>query len=58
MVDKLEHRIKELESRLNMNSSNSSKPPSTDDKLKTNKKTTPLNPKRNEGHRVSIKVKI
>ena len=33
MVEKLEERIKELEARLNMNSSNSSKPPSTDNKL-------------------------
>ncbi len=33
MVDKLERRIKELEDKLAMNSSNSSKPPSTDDKL-------------------------
>ena len=43
MVEKLEERIKELEARLNMNSSNSSKPPSTDNKLtkekNKNKKT-------------------
>ena len=33
MVERLEERIKELESRLNMDSTNSSKPPSTDNKL-------------------------
>ena len=33
MVDKLELRIKELEARLGMNSTNSSKPPSSDNKL-------------------------
>ncbi len=38
MVEKLEERIKELEARLNMNSSNSSKPPSTDNKLTKKKK--------------------
>ncbi len=37
LVDKLEERIKELEAKLNMNSSNSSKPPSTDNKLKKEK---------------------
>ena len=33
MVERLEERIKELEDKLNMNSSNSSKPPSSDNKL-------------------------
>ena len=65
MVDKLEQRIKELESRLNMNSSNSSKPPSTDDEVPLEginsqkiKANPPQNQRRNEGHRVDIKVKI
>ncbi len=40
MVEKLELRIKELEARLNMNSTNSSKPPSTDNKLKKTNKTS------------------
>lgn len=39
MVERLEARIKELEEKLNMNSSNSSKPPSSDNKL-TKKKAT------------------
>ena len=34
MVEQLEKSIKELEAKLNMNSTNSSKPPSTDNKLK------------------------
>ncbi len=33
MVERLEEKIKEPEARLNMNSSNSSKPPLTDNKL-------------------------
>ena len=36
MVEKLEKRIKELESKLNMNSTNSSKPPLSDNKFKNN----------------------
>lgn len=39
MVERLEARIKELEDKLNMNSSNSSKPPSSDNKF-TKKKST------------------
>ncbi|HHD75428.1 MAG TPA: hypothetical protein ENK95_01230 [Campylobacterales bacterium] len=39
MVERLEARIKELEDKLNMNSSNSSKPPSSDNKL-TKKKAS------------------
>lgn len=39
MVERLEARIKELEDKLNMNSSNSSKPPSSDNKF-TKKKAT------------------
>ncbi len=38
MVENLEERIKELEAKLNMNSSNSSKPPSTDNKLTKKRK--------------------
>jgi len=40
MVERLEERIKELESKLNMNSTNSSKPPSTDNKLTKKKKSS------------------
>jgi hypothetical protein len=36
MVERLEKRIKELEFKLNVNSTNSSKPPSTDNKLTKN----------------------
>ena len=39
MVERLEERIKELEAQLGMNSTNSSKPPSTDNKLKKSNKT-------------------
>ncbi len=49
MVDKLEKRIKELESRLNMNSTNSSKPPSTDNKLKKTKKPSNSKSKKKRG---------
>ena len=49
MVDKLEQRIKELESRLNMNSSNSSKPPSTDNKLTKNKSKSTSKSKKKRG---------
>ncbi len=49
MVDKLEQRIKELESRLNMNSSNSSKPPSTDDKLTKDKRKVTSKSKKKRG---------
>ena len=38
MVEKLKKRIKELETKLNMNSKNSSKPPSTDKPKKINNK--------------------
>lgn len=49
MVDKLEERIKELEARLNMDSSNSSKPPSTDNKLTKSKKENKSNSKKKRG---------
>jgi transposase len=49
MVDRLEQRIKELEARLNMNSSNSSKPPSTDDKLTKDKNKTTSKSKKKRG---------
>ena len=39
MVERLEARIKELEEKLGMNSSNSSKPPSSDNKLSKKKAT-------------------
>ena len=39
MVERLEERIKELEFKLNMNSTNSSKPPSTDKEQKKSKRT-------------------
>ena len=42
MVEKLEARIKELEARLDLNSTNSSKPPSSDNKLTKNKKRQPV----------------
>ncbi len=38
MVERIKERIKELEAKLNMNSSNSSKPPSTDNKLTKKRK--------------------
>ena len=49
MVDRLEQRIKELEARLNMNSSNSSKPPSTDNKLTQDKSKTTSKSKKKRG---------
>ena len=52
MVEKLEERIKELEARLNMNSSNSSKPPSTDNKLTKEKNQTPI---KKEGLKTDIR---
>ncbi len=57
MVDKLEERIKELESRLNMNSTNSSKPPSTDNKLKKTKKPSISNSKKKRGAQAGHKGK-
>jgi len=49
MVEKLEERIKELESKLNMNSTNSSKPPSTDNKLTKKKKPSNFTSKKKRG---------
>ena len=43
MVEKLEKKIKELETKLNMNSKNSSKPPPTDNKLTKPKKSNNKN---------------
>ena len=43
MVEKLEKRIKELENQLATDSTNSSKPPSTDNKLKKKKKSLDKN---------------
>ncbi len=40
MVERIKERIKELEAKLNMNSSNSSKPPSTDNKLTKKRKVS------------------
>jgi len=57
MVDKLEERIKELESRLNINSTNSSKPPSTDNKLTKVKKPSNTNSKKKRGAQVGHKGK-
>lgn len=57
MVEKLEERIKELESRLNMNSTNSSKPPSTDDKLKKPKNKDTSNSKKKRGAQAGHKGK-
>ena len=58
MVERLEERIKELEAQLGMNSTNSSKPPSTDNKLKKSdkiKRKTEQNRKRGaqNGHKGS-----
>jgi len=49
MVEKLEARIKELEARLGLNSTNSSKPPSSDNKLTKNKKRQPSNSNKKRG---------
>ena len=49
MVERLEERIKELESKLNMNSTNSSKPPSTDNKLTKKKKPSNSTSKKRRG---------
>lgn len=57
MADKLEKRIKELEARLNMNSTNSSMPPSTDNKLTKNKKPTNTNSKKKRGAQAGHKAK-
>jgi hypothetical protein len=64
MVEKLEARIKELEEKLGMNSSNSSKPPSSDNKLSKKKAThgVPLEGKKvqrkSEEDRKGERVKI
>ena len=52
MVDKLEKRIKELESKLGMNSTNSSKPPSTDNKLTKPKKPSSSKSNKKRGAQV------
>ena len=57
MVDKLEQRIKELEARLNMNSTNSSKPPSTDNKLTKSKKPSSSTSKKKRGAQAGHKGK-
>ena len=57
MVEELEKRIKELESKLNVNSTNSSKPPSTDNKLTKKKKVSNSTSKKKRGAHMVIKVK-
>lgn len=57
MVEKLEERIKELESRLNMDSTNSSKPPSTDNKLTKKKKSSNSTSKKKRGAQAGHKGK-
>ncbi len=57
MVERLEERIKELEARLNMNSSNSSKPPSTDNKLEKGKNKTTSKSKKKRGAQTGHKGK-
>jgi transposase len=49
MVEKLEKRIKELENQLATDSTNSSKPPSTDNKLKKKKKSLDKNSDKKRG---------
>jgi len=51
MVEKLEARIKELEDKLNMNSSNSSKPPSSDNKLSKKRDTQKSSEKKRGGQK-------
>ena len=53
MVERLEKRIKELEAKLNMNSSNSSKPPSTDDKLAKDRTKSTSKSKKKRGAQVA-----
>ena len=57
MVEKLELRIKELEEQLNMNSTNSSKPPSTDNKLTKTKKPSTSQSKKKRGAQAGHKGK-
>ena len=57
MVDKLEQRIKDLEARLNMDSTNSSKPPSTDNKLTKKKKPSNSTSKKKRGAQAGHKGK-
>ncbi len=57
MVEKLEERIKELESRLNMDSTNSSKPPSTNNKLTKKKKPSNSTSKKKRGAQAGHKGK-
>jgi transposase len=57
MVERLEERIKELEARLNMDSTNSSKPPSTDNKLTKVKKPSSFNSKKKRGAQAGHKGK-
>ena len=51
MVERLEARIKELEDKLNMNSSNSSKPPSSDNKLSKKRATQKSSEKKRGGQK-------
>ena len=57
MVERLEKRIKELEFKLNMNSTNSSKPPSTDNKFTKNKKASNFTSKKKRGAQAGHKGK-
>ena len=57
MVERLEKRIKELEFKLNMNSTNSSKPPSTDNKLTKKKKLSNSTSKKKRGAQAGHKGK-
>ena len=57
MVDKLERRVAELEAQLNMNSTNSSKPPSTDNKLTKTKKPSNSKSKKRRGAQVGHRGK-
>ena len=57
MVERLEERIKELEARLNMDSTNSSKPPSTDNKLTKVKKPSSFSSKKKRGAQAGHKGK-
>jgi len=57
MVERLEERIKELESKLNMNSTNSSQPPSTDNKLTKKKKPSNSTSKKKRGAQTGHKGK-
>jgi len=57
MVEKLEERIKELEAKLNMDSTNSSKPPSTDNKLTKKKESSNSTSKKKRGAQAGHKGK-